>query len=213
MRTVLSALAVTLAMTSPIALGLAEAEPADQSSNSSIGLPVGATVTGEATLTTIDGDEVALSSLWAEGPVVITFYRGGWCPFCNKALTEWQGKLDELGAAGATLVALTPEKPENAGETSEKNGLGFTVLSDEQFQAADAFHVRFTIAPDIKTKYEGYGLDLAQSNASGTWELPHPGTFVIDTDGVVRYAWVQEDYRVRADPDEVIAAVRAVTGN
>lgn len=214
MRTVLSALAATLAMTTPFALDLAQADGhAEHADSSRIGLEVGQSVSGDATLLTASGEEIALSDLWASGPVVLTFYRGGWCPYCNNALTEWEGKLGELESAGGELVALSPEKPESAGKTAEKNEASFKVLSDATFAAADLFNLRFSLGADIQKLYKGYGIDLEKANASKTWELPHPGTFVIDTDGTVRYAWVQEDYRTRANPDEVIAAVRQVTGN
>ena len=208
---VFAALTVTLVGSTahaaePVAPGVTEpgSKPA-----SGIGLAVG-DKPADAIVLDIDGSEVALSSLYAEGPLVVTFYRGGWCPYCTTALTEWQGKLEELEAAGGRLIALTPDKPGNAGDTMAKNDLGFEIYSDASFAAADAFKLRFALAPETKTRYEGYGIDLATSNASGTWELPHPGTYVLDSTGVIRYAWVQEDFRVRASPDDVIAAVRGI---
>lgn len=173
------------------------------------GLVVGERV-GEATLLDAAGQPVALSSLWAERPVVVTFYRGGWCPYCTKALTEWETKRAELTALGVDFVALTPERPDLTVETASKDGLGFTVLSDASFQAADAFRVRFSLDQETRRKYSGFGVDLGARNAAGVWDLPAPGTFLIDTGGVVRYAWADWDYRKRAEPDEVIAAARAL---
>lgn len=164
----------------------------------------------DATLTTESGSTVRLASLYANGPVVVVFYRGGWCPYCHRALAAWRGKVGELAAAGGTLVAITPEKPEKMMATRSKNGVEFTVLSDVDHAAAKAFRVHFTVDDATRTKYEGYGIDLGESNASGTWELPAPGTFVIDREGVVRYAFADWDYTKRADPDEVIDAVKRV---
>ncbi|MEM1331497.1 MAG: peroxiredoxin-like family protein [Planctomycetota bacterium] len=196
-----------LASGSLVLTGCATGSVSHGASESGLGLAEGVRAPN-ATVRDTEGGSVRLASLYGDGPVVVTFYRGSWCPYCNNALTEWQGKLDDLEAAGGRLVALTPDKPENAAGTVGKHDLGFTVLSDADFEAADAFGVRFSLDADTREKYKGYGIDLAKSNASGDWDLPHPGTFVIDSSGVIRYAWVSSDYATRANPDEVIAAVR-----
>ncbi|MCA9288507.1 MAG: AhpC/TSA family protein [Phycisphaerales bacterium] len=173
------------------------------------GLAVGERV-GGATLQDAAGNAVSLASLYSDRPVVVTFYRGGWCPYCNRALTEWEGRVAELEALGVGFVAITPERPDETLRTAEKTGAEFRILSDANFEAADAFRVRFTLDQDTQTRYKGYGVDLAQHNAAGLWDLPAPGTFLIDRSGVVRYAWADWDYRQRAEPDEVIAAARAL---
>ena len=173
------------------------------------GLSVGDRV-GEATLLSDSGAPVALSSLYSQRPVVVTFYRGGWCPYCTRALAEWEGRRGELAAMGVDFVAITPERPDLSHQTAEKAELGFTILSEAQFQAADAFRVRFSLDERTRTQYKGYGVDLAAVNAAGMWDLPAPGTFLIDTQGIVRYAWADWDYRQRANPDEVIGAARAL---
>jgi peroxiredoxin len=173
------------------------------------GLPVG-TRAPEVGLETIDGKTIQLASLYSRKPLVLTFYRGGWCPICNSALGAWQRKLGELEAAGATLVAVTPEKAANAAKTSASNQVAFTVLTDPRFEAARDFRVHFVVDDETRAKYKGYGMDVAESNTSGTWELPAPATFVIDTDGIIRYAFADWDYRKRADPEEVIDAVRSL---
>ncbi|MBK7405329.1 MAG: AhpC/TSA family protein [Phycisphaerales bacterium] len=185
----------------------AAAPPADPTA-SEPGLHVGDRAP-DATVYTQDGKAVSLKSLYADAPLVVTFYRGGWCPFCNRALDKWQTKLDELHAAGGQLVALTPESPDHAAETIDKHDLGYSVYSDSSMQAAKAYKVLFEVDPDTQAKYKGFGIDLASWNSSGQWTLPAPGTFVIDKHGVIQYAWADWDYKKRADPDEVIAAVRA----
>jgi len=164
----------------------------------------------DAELWNMKGEPVKLSSLYKEGPTVIVFYRGGWCPYCNRSLIEWQGKTDELKAAGGRLVALTPEKPEKGLKTIEKDHLEFTVLSDYKMDAAKAYKVIFELDQGLRSKYKGFGADLEQWNASGTWELPAACTFVVDAGGTIRYAFRDWDYKKRADPTEVIAAVRAL---
>ena len=163
----------------------------------------------DAMIQTRDGQQVSLASLYADGPVVVTFYRGGWCPYCTRQLAEWQGREAELVEAGGRLVAITAESPDNATKTASKHNLGFDIYSDTTMAAAKAYRVYFDLDAGTKTKYKGFGIDLGTSNASGDWSLPAPGTFVIDRGGIVRYAWADWDYKQRADADEVIAAVRA----
>ncbi|MFG0242342.1 MAG: peroxiredoxin-like family protein [Phycisphaerales bacterium JB054] len=163
----------------------------------------------DAMIQTRDGQQVSLASLYADGPVVVTFYRGGWCPYCARQLVEWQGREAELAEAGGRLVAITAESADNATATATKHDLGFDIYSDTTMAAAKAYRVYFDLDAGTKTKYKGFGIDLGTSNASGQWSLPAPGTFVIDRSGIVRYAWADWDYKQRADADEVIAAVRA----
>jgi len=186
-----------------------DAAEASDSSDDGPGLAVGAEAP-DVTLYTRSGEPVQLASLIEEGPIVLMFYRGGWCPYCEGALTEWQERLGELQSAGGTLIAVSPESPDHAAETVEKNELSFRVLGDPDHSAAEAFRVGFSVDDATKTKYEGFGLDVGSWNASGEWNLPAPGTFVIDTDGVIRWAWADWDYKQRAEPDEVIAFVRTM---
>jgi len=176
------------------------------------GLAVG-TRAPDVAVTGIDGQPVKLGSLYKDGPVVLTFYRGGWCPICNRALSAWASKLGELQAAGGKLVALTPEKPYLAARTREKANANYSVYSDGAFAAAKAFRVHFVVDDETKSKYMQFGLKVAESNVSGTWELPAPATFVIDREGIVRWAFADWDYQKRADPDEVIKVVRSLGVN
>lgn len=175
------------------------------------GLAVG-TKAPEVVVTGVDGEPVRLSTLYERGPIVLTFYRGGWCPICTRALAAWRDKLGALDAAGGTFVALTPEKPEIAAATREGVKTEYEVYSDGSHEAAKAFNVHFVVDDDTRSKYEKYGLHVDKANVSGTWELPAPATFVIDAEGVIRWAFADWDYTKRADPDEVIAAVKALSG-
>ncbi len=200
--------AATLAIGSTLIAPHAHADDAAERAPGS-GLKVGDTV-ADADLLTIDAEKVSLRDLAAkEGPLVVTFYRGGWCPFCNKALAAWESRLDEVKGAGGKFIAISPEKPELARGTSKKSHLSYVVLSDSTNKAAEAFDVLFTVDAETRKKYEGYGIDLGEANASGEWKLPHPATFIIDRQGVVRYAHVDPDYaKGRADPGEVIDALK-----
>jgi peroxiredoxin len=175
------------------------------------GIPLGAKP-GDVTLLDVAGQPVTLASLHARRPVIVTFYRGGWCPFCTRALADWRERLGEVEAAGGAFVAITPERPERAVATREKiaAGAGYEVLSDHTMAAARAFNVAFRMDGATQTKYRGYGIDLAKHNAVGEWDLPAPATFILDRQGRVRYVFASWDYTKRANPDEVIAALRAL---
>ncbi len=160
------------------------------------------------TLRDAEGRDVDLGALYGAGPVVVTFYRGGWCPFCTKALNDWEGRIEELRAAGVTFVAISPETPEHASKTRAEHAPSVVVLSDVDGAAGKSFRVAFEMGEDLQKTYKGYGVDLTQRNANGRWELPAPATFVIDGEGVVRWAFADWDYKKRANPDEVIAAAR-----
>ncbi|MBL9141249.1 MAG: AhpC/TSA family protein [Phycisphaerae bacterium] len=163
-----------------------------------------------ATLIGIDGKQVQLAELYKSGPIVLTFYRGGWCPYCNRALAAWHDKMEPLRAAGGTFVAITPETPENAAATREKAKGDYVVLCDSTQEASKAFKVHFVVDAATKAKYETFGLNVGEANASGTWELPAPATYIIDRDGVIRWVYADWDYKKRADPDDVIAAMKAI---
>ena len=166
----------------------------------------------DLTLPDARGASVGLKALNAAGPLVIVFYRGGWCPYCNLELREWQRLLPELQRLGATLVAISPQTPDNSLSTAQKNELAFAVLSDSALDAARAFGVAFTLAPELVELYGRVGNDLPALNGNGQWVLPVPATYVIDRDGRVQYAHVQADYRERAEPGEVLDRLRAMRG-
>lgn len=153
------------------------------------------------------GRPVDLGMLADERPLVIVFYRGGWCPYCNLELRAYQQKLPEIHAAGARLVAVTPETPDNALSTVEKNDLDFDVLSDVKGALADALGIRFRLSPEIEALYRKFGHDLPTHNGDGEWSLPIPATYVVERGGRIAYAHVDPDYRHRAEPADVLAAL------
>ena len=157
------------------------------------------------------GSDVALASLLAEGPVIVVWYRGGWCPYCNLTLRAYQERLDEITGLGATLVAISSELPDKALSTREKNELAFEVLTDEDNRVAKEYGVVFDLTEDVHRRYnELFGVDGHNGQASG--ELPLAATYVIDTDGRVTYAFLHHDYRERAEPQEVVDGLRETVG-
>lgn len=154
------------------------------------------------------GEMVASADLLAKGPLVVSFYRGGWCPYCNVELRALQERLPEIAALGASLVAVSPETPDHALATADENGLAFEVLSDHGNSVARAFGLVFKLAEELRPIYQKFGIDLIKQNGEESYELPLAATYVIAGDGTVRKAFVDPDYTRRLDPEEVVAALR-----
>jgi peroxiredoxin len=151
------------------------------------------------------GATVDVGALLKQGPVIVTFYRGGWCPFCNLELRAYQQVLPEIAAAGALLVAISPEKPDETLSTSEKNALTFHVLSDVGQKVGRAFGLVYEFSDELRSVYDGFGLDIpAKNGAPDEWALPVSATYVIDRGGTIIYANTEVDYRDRADPRDVL---------
>ncbi len=163
------------------------------------------------TLPDATGKPVDFRALNAIGPLVVVFYRGGWCPYCNLELREWQRLLPQLRARGATLVAISPQTPDNSLSTAEKNELAFPVLSDSGLAAAKAFGIAFTLSPELVALYANVGNDLPTLNGNGQWVLPIPATYLIDAGGRVAFAHVESDYRQRAEPQDVLERLEQLT--
>jgi peroxiredoxin len=151
------------------------------------------------------GEIFDVATLLAKGPVVVTLYRGGWCPFCNLELKAYQAVLPRIAAAGASIVAISPEKPDDTVSTAEKNALSFPVLSDVGQAVGKAFGVVYAFTDDLRGVYEGFKLDIPTKNGTpDDWSLPLSATYVIGTDGVVLFADTRVDYRERTDPLDVL---------
>lgn len=158
------------------------------------------------------GHEVSLKTLLKAGPVVISFYRGEWCPFCNLELRALQEALPRINNLGASLIAISPEKPDGGLIVTEKNKLTFLVLSDFKNVVARQFGIVFRVGDKVqdlsRTVFKN---DLALRNGEDSYELPVPATFVIDAHGVIRFAHVEADYMTgRAEPEEVVASLEAI---
>lgn len=160
------------------------------------------------TLNNANGKAVDVAALWKKGPVVVSFYRGGWCPYCNLELRALQQILPEIEALGGTLVVVSPEKPNDTLSTAEKNALTFPVLSDPGQNVGRAFGLVYAFSDELISAYKGFGLDIPGKNDSEEWALPISATYVINRGGTILYANTDADYRDRADPAEVLAALR-----
>lgn len=156
------------------------------------------------------GKEVVLSELLAEGPVILTWYRGNWCPYCNLQLRDYQKKLSQIRAAGGQLVAISPETPDNALTMEEKNDLQFKVVSDLGNRVAKEYGIVYRIPDNLEPLYGKDGLDLAKYNGDDSMELPLGVTYIVNTQGVIDYAFVSADYTERAETNDVIAALQKI---
>ncbi|MBF2036418.1 MAG: AhpC/TSA family protein [Leptolyngbyaceae cyanobacterium T60_A2020_046] len=162
----------------------------------------------EVTLPDATEQWVSLPTLLKTGPLVISFYRGGWCPYCNLELRALQRLLPEIQAQGATLVAISPETPDNSLSTTEKHDLAFPVLSDERNRVAKAFGLVFTVPEALRPIYDAFGIDIPAYNGDDSFELPLPATYVVATDGTIVHAFVNTDYQQRQDPEGIVAALK-----
>lgn len=137
--------------------------------------------------------------------MIVTFYRGGWCPYCNLELKAYQAVLPRIAAAGSSLVAISPEKPDDTVSTTEKNALTFPVLSDPGHQVGKAFGLVYSFTDELRTVYDGFKLDIPGKNGTpDDWSLPLAATYVIGTDGRILFADTSVDYRRRTDPLDVL---------
>lgn len=159
------------------------------------------------TLPNAKGEYITLSNLLKEGKVVLTFYRGGWCPYCNIALKALQNALPEIKEKGASLVAITPETPDNTLSTQDKNELDFEVLTSKNNELARSLGLVYKLPEDLVSLYTKFGIDLIESQGNSANELPIAATYIIEQNGKVSYHFLAEDYKLRADPLAIIAVL------
>lgn len=152
-----------------------------------------------------DGRKASSAELLARGPLVVTFYRGFWCPYCNLELQAIQEALPDIVGRGAGVVAISPQTAANSRRSMRDNKLSFAILSDARNDVAAKFGLRFTLPDDLIALYrDGFKNDLAIVNGDDSWTLPMPARFVIDQSGTIAYAEVNPDYTRRPDPSELM---------
>jgi len=154
-----------------------------------------------------DGETVTSDDLLARGPLVVSFFRGLWCPYCNAELKALGVAEDDIRAAGATLVVISPQTEEQAGKTRKANRLTADVLVDAGNAYAETLGIRFALPEAVKAIYSGFGIDLAAANGDDSWTLPIPTRLVVGQDGKVVYAAIDPDYTHRPEPADTIAAI------
>ncbi|MBJ2176498.1 AhpC/TSA family protein [Aureibaculum sp. A20] len=159
-----------------------------------------------------EGKLISLDALINKGPVVITFYRGNWCPYCNLQLRALQARLDEIHALGATLVAISPQVPDGSMTKDEISAMDFIVLSDQDAKVASQYGVAWEVPAFLEEHMRvGRKLDLEKINNGNSNILPIPATFIVGRDGVVTWNYVNVDYRTRSEPEDIIKALQTLT--
>lgn len=143
------------------------------------------------------GNIVSSTDLRAKGALLISFYRGHWCPYCSLELKALQERLADITAKGATLVAISPQTPDQSLTTQQKHALKFPVLSDSSNKVARKFGIVYTLDESLRPIYQAFGIDLQAHNGDGSFELPVPATYLVDKNGIVVEAYVNVDYRER----------------
>jgi len=160
------------------------------------------------TLPDADGVAVSSSDLLARGPLVLTFYRGVWCPYCNLDLQAIEAAANEIRGFGASLIAISPQTPANSRRSQRENKLSFPILSDHGGAVANAFGLRFRLPDYLIAFYKQFGVDLAVHNGEPGWSLPMPSRYIIGRDGAIAYAEVNPDYTRRPDPADLFPVLR-----
>lgn len=148
------------------------------------------------------------ADLLRRGPLVVTFYRGIWCPFCNMDLQAIEAAADEMRALGASLVAISPQTAPNRRKSERENALSFPILSDHGNALANTFGLRYRLPDGLIALYKSFGNDLTIGNGEDSWTLPMPARYVIARDGVIAYAEVNPDYTRRPDPSELLPVLQ-----
>ncbi len=156
------------------------------------------------------GKAVVFAELLKKGPLVINFYRGAWCPYCNLELRALQEALPLFQALGAQLVAISPNTPDKSLSSIEKHALTYEVLTDTHNALARQYGLVFTMSEQVRPIYQQIGFDIPAHNGDNSWELPFPATYVVDQNGMVVYSFVNADYTKRAEPATVVAVLQAL---
>lgn len=160
------------------------------------------------TLPNAMSEPISSDSLLKDGPLVINFYRGGWCHYCNLELKAFQDALPQITELGAQLIAISPNLPDKSLSSIEKHDLSFQVLSDLQNKVSHQFGLVYTLDEELQPLYTQMGLDIPEFNGDESYELPLPATYVVDSKGIIKLAFTPADYTKRLDPDKVIETLQ-----
>lgn len=156
------------------------------------------------TLTDADRNEVTRKALLAQGPVVLSFYRGVWCPYCNIELQALEEAAEAIRARGATLVAISMQGASDSRKSQKDNKLSFPILTDKAGELANRFGIRWTLQDYVIPIHDGFGVHLPRIHGDGEWNLPMPARYVIGTDGTIAYAEINPDYTSRPEPADLL---------
>lgn len=157
-----------------------------------------------------NGEIIKSSVLYSTSPLIITFYRGFWCPYCNTDLAYLNNYVNEAEQLGAKMIAISPEKTEYSNKIIKSQNLKFDILMDQSNKVAEKFGLKFHLPNDLIGLYrDGFNINLPQLHNDTEWTLPMPGRFLVDTNGIIKYAEATPDYTTRPNPDEIMNVLRS----
>lgn len=160
-------------------------------------------------LTDIEGNPVNLLQIAMQMPAIIIFYRGGWCPFCNIQMSQIQKIVPNLTQLGYQIIAVSPDKPEELKKSLEKNELNYTLLSDSKMEASRSFGIAFRVSDSVNERYKKVNINLEKSAGENHQLLPVPSVFITGIDGTIKFEYVNPNYKVRIDPELLLAAAKS----
>jgi len=158
----------------------------------------------------MDTEDITLSTLLKDGPVVLTFFRGSWCPYCRGELSDIQDRIDDFTQLGATVLAISPELNEKSAELGDELKLDYYIGHDENNELARSLGLTFKLDATTIKKYRQYKINVPDSNGTKKWELPIPATYVIDQDMTVRFVFDDENYSKRANYKKVLKVIKEI---
>jgi peroxiredoxin len=164
------------------------------------------------TLKDPDGGPVSSTDLLKKGPLVLSFYRGVWCPYCNMELQALEAAKPEFERLGASLIAISPQTAPNSRKSVRQNNLSFPILSDPNGDVSSAFGLRFKLPDYLVELYKSLKNDLPAFNGDASWTLPMPARYVIGQSGAILYAEVNPDYTRRPEPEDMLPVLREASG-
>jgi len=151
-----------------------------------------------------NGEDIRLKDVLKKGPVVLVFYRGEWCPYCNKHLKKLEDSLQLIKDKGARLIAITPEQAQSVAKTIEKTGATFSILSDDNLKIMKAYDVAFQVDDRTVKRYKSFDIDLAGNNGDNGASLPVPALYIISKEGYITYRYFEPDYKKRVSVKEIL---------
>lgn len=163
------------------------------------------------TLQDVENQAFSFKSGTQAKPIVLTFFRGGWCPYCNMHLSELRLAEKQLKEMGFNIWFISIDKPELLLESLDDPDIGYTVYSDSSLNATRAFGLAFRVDDELNERYLSYDIDLEKASGENHHVLPAPATYIIGTDGIINFAYINPDYKVRLHPDVLLAAATAYT--
>ena len=157
----------------------------------------------------VDGKPFDLKAAVAKAPTILVFYRGGWCPYCNAQLAALAQSAPQLKAMGYQIIGVSPDSPAELKKTIGKNKLDYTLISDSRAQLIDAMGLGFTVDAATLEKYKEYGIDLEKSSGETHHILPVPAVYLADKTGLIKFSYVNPNYKVRLESGVLMAAAKA----